>query len=825
MKKFKLLQSVLMLVLCMGVLTAGVLALNPISNSIAGTISVSSGKASLAITGYVDDVIVYPRTELHGGMDWKIASNKLNFDASNCFFPEQVPAKEIKLVIENLSNVPYGVFFCDTAGISATSNNIKTTGEVKSASNSSMTIANASMDYYKYISAADSSSTLDQAEMTITLSVANISTAAQSGSFTYYLNVEEYDPSLNTTEEFIKIDDGLTAIAESKYSGDTNIKNAIIPSTITSIGANAFNGCIGIEDISIPSSVTAIGVGAFANCTSLTEILIPSSVTSIGAGAFDDCISLQKIVVEAHSSSGNFGGTANLPVIDGMEWYIRDDATESQQSLSYNTTTIVYEIRKIKPASACGTINISGITAAAKNIAVTGYIGDEIVLNRTELALSGAGAILNIDKNKLSINTSGHTDPKAVPVKQIKLVVENLGNTALGVFFCNTLNVNATENNILTCAEIKSSNDSTKTIATSFLDFYKYVEASNTTNTFDRVEMVIDLELQSLTGIDKMETFTYNLNVEEYDPELNATSKFIKISNTQQAVDISYSGNTTVESIVIPTSVDKLFYQAFSGCTNLKNISLPESLTEVPMQAFSHTAITNITIPSSITMMGEYLFGECLSLKRATFLNQDIPSACFYGCTALEKVVMSDNVKIIAANAFEDCTSLKRVVMSESLRLLGDYAFYKCTSLIEVTLPESLETIGISAFEDCYGLKKLTILGETEINVYAFSYCTSLEEVIMSSVTAINESSFQYCTSLEEIIIPSSVNYIGCYVFEGCDNLIKITVEAHDTEGSFGDGDLPIIDGTAWFIGEGTVEQEYLSYSTDNWVFNRKDIV
>ncbi len=60
------------------------------------------------------------------------------------------------------------------------------------------------MDYYKYVSAEDTSSTLDQVDMTITLSVASITSSTQTGTFTYYLNVEEYNSSLNATEEFVK---------------------------------------------------------------------------------------------------------------------------------------------------------------------------------------------------------------------------------------------------------------------------------------------------------------------------------------------------------------------------------------------------------------------------------------------------------------------------------------------------------------------------------------------------------------------------------------------------------------------------------------------
>ena len=318
MKKFKLLPSLIMLVLCIGVLAVGVYALTPISNSIAGTISISAGKASIAITGYIDNTEVYPRTELHEGMEWAIASSNLNFNASNYFFPEDVPSKVIRLKIENLSSVPYGVFFCDHADVNATASNIKTTGEIKSTSDSSKTIVNASMDYYKYISSTDSNSTLDQVDMTITLSVASLTASAQTGKFTYYLNIEEYNSSLNTTEEFVKVDDSLTTIDASAYADNTSIKNVIIPSTITSIGANAFSGCTG-----------------------LTKITIPPSVITIGAGAFNGCSNLQKIIVGTHAEAGDFGGSASLPTANDKSWYL-NGVYLSTPVLSYGTEEFVF---------------------------------------------------------------------------------------------------------------------------------------------------------------------------------------------------------------------------------------------------------------------------------------------------------------------------------------------------------------------------------------------------------------------------------------------------------------------------------------------------
>lgn len=65
-----------------------------------------------------------------------------------------------------------------------------------------------------------------------------------------------------------------------------NVRNIIIENGITGIGESAFSGFANLITVSIPSSVTKIGKYAFCN-TRLMEVNIPASVKTIGASAFD----------------------------------------------------------------------------------------------------------------------------------------------------------------------------------------------------------------------------------------------------------------------------------------------------------------------------------------------------------------------------------------------------------------------------------------------------------------------------------------------------------------------------------------------------------
>lgn len=86
-------------------------------------------------------------------------------------------------------------------------------------------------------------------------------------------------------------------IADSAFSGCTDLTSITIPDSVTHIGDSAFSGCKGLTSITIPDSVTSIGDKAFHDCFRLTSITIPDSVTYIGAGAFSRCFKLTSIVI------------------------------------------------------------------------------------------------------------------------------------------------------------------------------------------------------------------------------------------------------------------------------------------------------------------------------------------------------------------------------------------------------------------------------------------------------------------------------------------------------------------------------------------------
>ena len=278
------------------------------------------------------------------------------------------------------------------------------------------------------------------------------------------------------------------------------------------------------------------------------------------------------------------------------------------------------------------------------------------------------------------------------------------------------------------------------------------------------------------------------------------------------------SGDFEYSNIVtIPNSVycgDKLMnvigigVSAFSGCTDLTSITLPNSVTSIGEQAFVeckaltciivdegnkyydsrdecnaiiHTMSNKLiagcqstVIPNSVTSIGDGAFAYCSSLTSITLPNsvKKIGDYAFYDCSSLTSITLPNSVTSIGDYAFYGCSSLT-ITLPNSVTSIGDGAFAYCSSLTSITLPNSVTSIGDDAFYDCSSLTNITIPNSvTSIGDYAFYDCSSLTSITLpNSLTSIGIRAFSKCTGLTSITLPNSVTSIGDDAFDGCNNL------------------------------------------------------
>ncbi|HMM06410.1 MAG TPA: leucine-rich repeat domain-containing protein [Clostridiales bacterium] len=87
----------------------------------------------------------------------------------------------------------------------------------------------------------------------------------------------------------------VTAVGESLFRGEKQLKKLILAEGIVTSDWWAFGECPNLKEVILPQSFRQIGHRAFSGCTSLERIVLPESIEKIGEAAFWGCTSLTRI--------------------------------------------------------------------------------------------------------------------------------------------------------------------------------------------------------------------------------------------------------------------------------------------------------------------------------------------------------------------------------------------------------------------------------------------------------------------------------------------------------------------------------------------------
>ncbi|MBO7652421.1 MAG: leucine-rich repeat domain-containing protein [Bacteroidales bacterium] len=291
-------------------------------------------------------------------------------------------------------------------------------------------------------------------------------------------------------------------------------------------------------------------------------------------------------------------------------------------------------------------------------------------------------------------------------------------------------------------------------------------------------------------------------------------------------------------SVTIPNSITSIGNYAFANCVGLSSLTIPDSVTSIGGSAFfrvknvvysgtatgspwgaltvngyidgylvysdsTRTYLTgcspeaiSVTIPTSVTSMGDYAFSQCNELTSVYYtgsieqwcgisfgIGEGNPLTCAHNLyidnNLVTNLVIPETITEIKSYAFFGASCLRSVAIPNSVTSIGIYAFKNCSGLTSLTIPNSVTSIGGSAFENCSGLTSLTIGNSvTSIGSYAFSQCSGLPSLtIPNSVTYIGAYAFFQCSGLTgELIIPNSVTRIDSDAFDLCNGLTSVTI-------------------------------------------------
>jgi hypothetical protein len=283
-----------------------------------------------------------------------------------------------------------------------------------------------------------------------------------------------------------------------------------------------------------------------------------------------------------------------------------------------------------------------------------------------------------------------------------------------------------------------------------------------------------------------------------------------------EAVGTYAFGGSTLETLVLPESLEELgdfaFYRsaglaalalpdglvrvgerAFYGCRGLKEVGIGAGTTDVTGQTFELcTGVQRFQVAEAnpaLTAQDGILFSKdrktlvCFPAGRNG--TAEIPAgvevvgeSAFFGCDHLESVSMPDGLREIGDHAFNYCPELKGVVLPDGVERIGSWAFYYSTGLETVEIPDSVTEIGDHAFAACYALASVRIPPRvTEITPDAFDWCSGLPSIeIPSGVTNIGTEAFANCNAMTTLAIPDSVAAIGSGAFCNSEGLVTVKI-------------------------------------------------
>lgn len=565
-----------------------------------------------------------------------------------------------------------------------------------------------------------------------------------------------------------RVPDEVTAIAESAFAGDTNLREVVIGSNVTMIGAGAFQDCTALIRVEIESGVEQLGSYAFYNCSSLKDVVLPESVTVLNDYAFYGCAALESVSLPYVEKIGKYAFGAcislervnvseNLKMID--EWAFSQCTTlcdlnlaqatslESIGSYAFFSCSMLREIIIPNGVKSIGLLAFYECSRLDRvEIADSVTTIDFAAFNYTPWYQEYDGEYLIVGDGVL-IKCTVHPQFMDLSGKNIKA----LG----GAVFWNAEN----EGQASTYG-------------------YKYAKDLETIVLPDTLTQI---GMSAFAGCYRLKTVVLPAGVTTVaDNAFNVYSPdFVSETN----VDISAC-----------TSLTTIGDYAFHGCMGIEAFVLPTTVTSVGEYAFAATQAYDSFMEKASASSDS---------KDHFWITGDGILLAVYVPDGLTSVSIPHGVKMIGGAAFcgwdvayipEDLSTLSHsgrskynisyrvteIVLPETLEVIGNSAFYRALSLKSVLLPSSLRVIGMHAFAYCDALEVITG-GENieEIQNYAFRYCTKIPGFRFSSNTKrIGVNLFSGCTSLKTVYLPEGLSHPGENLFNSeCVSLQMISMD------------------------------------------------
>lgn len=245
------------------------------------------------------------------------------------------------------------------------------------------------------------------------------------------------------------------------------------------------------------------------------------------------------------------------------------------------------------------------------------------------------------------------------------------------------------------------------------------------------------------------------------------------------------------------SACEKVGFAAFGGCEKLSDVTSLEKLSVADEYAFSQSALQSVTLPATLSQLGDNLFNGCTKLTSVTLFAKGIGKSAFEGCSVLATATLN-GVELIGENAFKGCAGLTALTLPDTIVGVGENAFtgtgliaaeggvqYAANVAIGVQSGTTAATIkaGVVGIADGAFAANKTLTGVTLndvrfIGVNAFRGCDKLATITFTDkVKYVGANAFRE-SGLTSVILPQTVQIVGDNAFYDCKSLVSVSVSA-----------------------------------------------
>lgn len=254
----------------------------------------------------------------------------------------------------------------------------------------------------------------------------------------------------------------------------------------------------------------------------------------------------------------------------------------------------------------------------------------------------------------------------------------------------------------------------------------------------------------------------------------------MKLKEIKMSENVTYFGDycfmgSGITSIEFSDKVTKLGKGMFKDCESLKKVTLSNGIESIPAATFFNCdSLKSFTISAGVKYIGESAFGCCAQLMEYKTSSENTNYQATDGILYDKKgtvlvsypsgkdersYTVKDGITTIGSGAFYGCEAIQKVVLPDTVKEIFWKAFAK-SGLTEISLPDSVGSIGKEVFKNCYNLKKINL---------------------SNKIQKLEDGVFENCKKLEQITLSQNLQSLNTKCFKGCDKLERIFVDDNNT--------------------------------------------